>query len=59
MDYYPPHKEWTRLMFRLRDYGLYRDEHHDFREEMRRLRTLRGKGPPKRGAGKQAALRDV
>lgn len=27
----------------LRDYGLYRDEHADFTEEMRRLRALRGK----------------
>ena len=27
----------------LRDYGLYRDEHKDFCEEMQRLRVLRGK----------------
>ncbi len=27
----------------LRDYGLFRDEHKDFKEEMERLRALRGK----------------
>lgn len=35
-------------MLRLREYGLYRDEHMDFNEEMKRLRLLRGKGPPPR-----------
>lgn len=37
-----------KLMMNLRDYGLYRDEHADFREEMNRLRALRGKAPPPR-----------
>lgn len=35
-------------------YGLYRDEHQDFKEEMIRLRELRGKGKPKKGEGKRA-----
>lgn len=34
---------------------LLRDEHEDFKEEMRRLRKLRGKGKPKKGEGKRAA----
>lgn len=33
---------------------LRRDEHEDFKEEMRRLRKLRGKGKPKKGEGKRA-----
>lgn len=33
---------------------LLRDEHEDFKEEMRRLRKLRGKGKPKKGEGKRA-----
>ncbi|ROT61141.1 mitochondrial 28S ribosomal protein S33 [Penaeus vannamei] len=37
-----------------REYGLYRDEHQDFKEEMKRLRKLRGKGKPKKGEGKRA-----
>ncbi|CAN8027729.1 hypothetical protein HPB47_022797 [Ixodes persulcatus] len=54
--WYPPHHQLTTLMFRLRMHGLYRDEHQDFKEEMRRLRRLRGKGRPKKGEGKRAAL---
>lgn len=41
--YYPRFKETEQLMTYLRDYGLYRDEHKDFKEEYDRLRTLRGK----------------
>lgn len=41
--YYPRHVETGKLMMNLRNYGLYRDEHEDFREEMQRLRELRGK----------------
>lgn len=48
INYYPRHIEMGQLMLRLREYGLYRDEHADFREEMNRLRALRGKGPPPR-----------
>ncbi|KAM4035137.1 small ribosomal subunit protein mS33 isoform 2-T2 [Anomaloglossus baeobatrachus] len=53
-DWYPPHNIYTPLMRRLRFLGLYRDEHEDFKEEMKRLRRLRGKGPPKKGEGKRA-----
>lgn len=35
--------ETDKLMLRLREYGLFRDEHQDFKEEMKRLRELRGK----------------
>uniref|UniRef100_A0A023FU57 Small ribosomal subunit protein mS33 n=1 Tax=Amblyomma parvum TaxID=251391 RepID=A0A023FU57_AMBPA len=55
--WYPPHHQLTTLMFRLRMHGLYRDEHQDFKEEMRRLRRLRGKGRPKKGEGKRAMLK--
>uniref|UniRef100_A0A1W7RFM5 Small ribosomal subunit protein mS33 n=1 Tax=Agkistrodon contortrix contortrix TaxID=8713 RepID=A0A1W7RFM5_AGKCO len=53
-DWYPPHNIYSGLMRRLRSYGLYRDEHEDFKDEMKRLRRLRGKGPPKKGEGKRA-----
>ena len=36
-------EETNELMRVLRDYGLYRDEHKDFCDEMQRLRVLRGK----------------
>nr|BAG70406.1 mitochondrial 28S ribosomal protein S33 [Artemia franciscana] len=54
-NYYPRHVETYELMKHLRLYGLYRDEHQDFKEEMKRLRRLRGKGPPKKGEGKRAS----
>lgn len=41
--YYPRHPEIGELMTKLRYYGLYRDEHADFVEEMDRMRALRGK----------------
>jgi len=47
--YYPAHDETHELMRILRDYGLYRDEHKDFEEEMERLRTLRGKNRVRSG----------
>ncbi|XP_045600484.1 small ribosomal subunit protein mS33 [Procambarus clarkii] len=53
-DYYPRHNETYILMKNLRKYGLYRDEHQDFKEEMKRLKILRGKGKPKKGEGKRA-----
>lgn len=43
VNYYPRHVETGKLMMKLRDYGLFRDEHQDFKEEMVRLRALRGK----------------
>lgn len=42
VNYYPRHVETGYLMKHLRSYGLFRDEHEDFREEMIRLRALRG-----------------
>lgn len=44
--YYPRHPEVGELMTKLRYYGLYRDEHADFVEEMERMRALRGKAKP-------------
>lgn len=41
--YYPRHIETGLLIRNLRSYGLFRDEHADFNDEMRRLRELRGK----------------
>ncbi|XP_046406589.1 28S ribosomal protein S33, mitochondrial [Ischnura elegans] len=55
VEYYPRHVESYLLMMKLREYGLFRDEHQDFKEEMKRLRTLRGKGPTKKGEGKRAS----
>lgn len=43
VEYYPRFKETELLMEHLRNYGLYRDEHKDFKEEYERLRALRGK----------------
>ncbi|XP_061713800.1 small ribosomal subunit protein mS33 [Cydia pomonella] len=43
IHYYPRHVETHALVLRLREYGLFRDEHQDFKEEMKRLRELRGK----------------
>lgn len=54
VNYYPKHKQLSSLMLTLRAHGLYRDEHEDFKEEMKRLRRLRGKGTPKKGEGKRA-----
>ncbi|XP_037099686.1 28S ribosomal protein S33, mitochondrial [Syngnathus acus] len=53
-DWYPQHKIYYSMTQKLRFMGLFRDEHEDFKEEMRRLRKLRGKGPPKKGEGKRA-----
>ncbi|KAG5324436.1 RT33 protein, partial [Acromyrmex heyeri] len=43
VEYYPRVKETELLMTNLRNYGLFRDEHKDFKEEFQRLRELRGK----------------
>lgn len=43
VSYYPAVEETNELVNQLRNYGLYRDEHKDFCEEMQRLRSLRGK----------------
>lgn len=47
-SYYPRHPETGKLMMMLRHYGLFRDEHADFVEEMERMRALRGKAKNKR-----------
>ncbi|XP_017466697.1 PREDICTED: 28S ribosomal protein S33, mitochondrial [Rhagoletis zephyria] len=54
-NWYPRHVETHVLMKNLRAYGLYRDEHEDFKEEMKRMRRLRGKAAPKKGEGKRAS----
>lgn len=51
-QYYPRHIETGLLMGKLRDYGLYRDEHADFQDEMDRMRALRGKVKPERKSKK-------
>ncbi|XP_077450210.1 small ribosomal subunit protein mS33 isoform X1 [Stigmatopora argus] len=53
-DWYPQHNIYYAMTKNLRFWGLFRDEHEDFKEEMRRLRKLRGKGVPKKGEGKRA-----
>jgi len=55
--YYPPHPMFLQLTKLLRLHGLYRDEHQDFKDEMDRLRDLRGKFRPKIGEGKKAMLK--
>ncbi|XP_011875220.1 PREDICTED: 28S ribosomal protein S33, mitochondrial [Vollenhovia emeryi] len=56
VEYYPRFRETEKLMTLLRDYGLFRDEHKDFKEEYDRLRALRGKTkwipPPYRSKAK-------
>uniref|UniRef100_A0A1A8CQV7 Small ribosomal subunit protein mS33 n=1 Tax=Nothobranchius kadleci TaxID=1051664 RepID=A0A1A8CQV7_NOTKA len=54
-DWYPQHKIYYAMTQKLRFMGLFRDEHEDFKEEMRRLKKLRGKGTPKKGEGKRAS----
>ncbi|KAK3927874.1 28S ribosomal protein S33, mitochondrial [Frankliniella fusca] len=43
IDYYHRLPESYYLFVFLRNYGLFRDEHADFKDEMKRLRKLRGK----------------
>ncbi|XP_070559810.1 small ribosomal subunit protein mS33-like [Ptychodera flava] len=57
VKYYPPHPQIHSLMKRLRHIGLYRDEHADFKEEMQRVKKLKGKGKPPKGEGKRALKR--
>ncbi|XP_017281781.1 28S ribosomal protein S33, mitochondrial [Kryptolebias marmoratus] len=54
-DWYPQHEVYFAMTQKLRFMGLFRDEHEDFKEEMQRLKKLRGKGPPKKGEGKRAS----
>ncbi|XP_077987418.1 small ribosomal subunit protein mS33-like [Glandiceps talaboti] len=57
VQYYPPHPQIHSLMKRLRYIGLYRDEHADFKDEMKRVKKLKGKGKPQKGEGKRALKR--
>lgn len=50
-NYYPAHPQIRSLMHTLRLHGLYRDEHMDFVQEMKRLRLLRGKKFRVKGGG--------
>ncbi|KAL4227149.1 Mitochondrial ribosomal subunit S27 [Mactra antiquata] len=43
VNYYPRHRELKTLMSGLRDHGLFRDEHADFKEEMINRKRARGK----------------
>ena len=47
--WYPPFPKYNRLLLQLRQVGLYRDEHLDFKENMDVQRRKRGKEPPKKG----------
>ncbi|BHF82526.1 mitochondrial translation [Sparganum proliferum] len=51
-DWYPPLEEYSNILATLRRLGLFRDEHADFRDEMNRLRALRGK--PRKTWGKKS-----
>lgn len=51
INYYPRHVELGHLTKHLRNYGLFRDEHEDYREEQIRLRALRGKVYRRYGSG--------
>ncbi|KAM7377777.1 hypothetical protein PAMA_012933 [Pampus argenteus] len=53
-DWYPQHKIYYAMTQKLRFMGLLRDEHEDFKEEMIRVKKLRGKCKPKKGEGKRA-----
>ncbi len=54
INWYPRHVETNFFTKELREYGLFRDEHQDWKDEMKRLRYLRGKRPPVKGQGKRA-----
>lgn len=41
--YYPPHPQIRSLTHTLREYGLFRDEHRDFNEEMKAIAISKGK----------------
>lgn len=57
--YYPSHPQIRELTHTLREYGLYRDEHRDFNEEMKAVAIARGKvfrqrtGPIKKSEAKK------
>lgn len=47
INYYPKHPEASLLLVRLREHGLFRDYHADFKEEFAAQRAARGKGRKK------------
>merc|ERR1712045_1091472 len=50
VEYYPAHEHITKLIAQLRAYGLYRCEHADFKEEMAKMRRMKGKEIRKKSA---------
>ncbi|XP_053212108.1 28S ribosomal protein S33, mitochondrial-like [Panonychus citri] len=60
-NWYPAHPQIRELTHTLRQYGLFRDEHRDFIEEMKRLRIIRGKVYRQKGSkgGKKARIREL
>lgn len=41
--FFPAHPQYRALTHTLREYGLFRDEHRDFTEEMKKVAIARGK----------------
>lgn len=52
--YYPAHPQIRQLTHVLRNYGLFRDEHRDFNEEMKKKDIARGKNTTRRTAKKNS-----
>ncbi|CAB0035302.1 unnamed protein product [Trichogramma brassicae] len=59
VQYYPRLRESHVLMKHLRWYGLFRDEHQDFKEEYQRLRELRKKSAWKYGEKKKDSTKTL
>ncbi len=58
LQYYPAHNEISELFIKLRAYGLYRNEHEDFKEEMARIREIKGKVRVHKYASKKPRPKD-
>ncbi|XP_011497967.1 PREDICTED: 28S ribosomal protein S33, mitochondrial [Ceratosolen solmsi marchali] len=54
VDYYPRLKQTHDLFEIVRLYGLYRDEHEDFKEEFEKMRISKGKDSKSRKAKKES-----
>jgi small subunit ribosomal protein S33 len=52
--WYPPVTQYNTILLRLRQLGLFTDEHLDFNETMDASRKTRGKITPKKGQGKRS-----
>ncbi|KAJ8682288.1 hypothetical protein QAD02_018080 [Eretmocerus hayati] len=59
VEYYPRLRQSHVLMKHLRWYGLFRDEHQDFKEEYQRLRALRGKRVWVKGEARKADVKQL